>query len=98
MNPLHRALVVLVSGFLLVAPTSAGEPPARKHSNLDRLALVRLAAVHEDVQKLQAKRVALPPRPGLTDFRCIPHAHAEDSAHTGGTLPEMLADAKKVGV
>src|SRR5262245_49295226 len=26
------------------------------------------------------------------------HAHAEDSSHTGGTLPEMLADAKKAGV
>jgi hypothetical protein len=24
--------------------------------------------------------------------------HAEDSAHTGGTLPEMLADARKAGV
>jgi hypothetical protein len=36
--------------------------------------------------------------PGLNDYRCILHAHAEDSAHTGGTLPEMLADAKKAGV
>src|SRR5437879_3136957 len=26
------------------------------------------------------------------------HAHAEDSDHTGGTLPEMLADAKKAGI
>src|SRR5262249_27555659 len=40
----------------------------------------------------------VPPRPGITDFRCILHAHAEDSDHTGGTLPEMLADAKKAGV
>ena len=38
------------------------------------------------------------PVPGLNDYRAILHAHAEDSAHTGGTRPEMLADAKKVGV
>ena len=40
----------------------------------------------------------IPPLPGLNDYRAILHAHAEDSAHTGGTRPEMLADAKKVGV
>ena len=36
--------------------------------------------------------------PGLTDYRAILHAHAEDSAHTGGTRPEMLAEAKREGV
>jgi hypothetical protein len=65
---------------------------------VERLALARLAAVHADVQKLQAQRVRIPPLPGLNDYRCILHAHAEDSSHTGGTLPEMLADAKKAGV
>src|SRR5262249_53651882 len=39
-----------------------------------------------------------PPLRGLNDYRCILHAHAEDSDHTGGTLPEMLADAKKANV
>ena len=38
------------------------------------------------------------PSPVFNDYRAILHAHAEDSAHTGGTRPEMLADAKKVGV
>ena len=41
---------------------------------------------------------AVPPRPGFTDYRCILHAHAEDSTHTGGTLKDMLAEAKKAGV
>src|SRR5205085_1843901 len=77
---------------------TAAEPPRRKYTNLERLAPDRLAAVHADVRKLQARRVRIPPLPGLNDYRCILHAHAEDSAHTGGTLPEMLADAKKAGV
>jgi len=34
----------------------------------------------------------------LNDYRTILHAHAEDSAHTGGTRTEMLADAKRAGV
>lgn len=91
-------LVSLIATALLLVPASAAEPLPRKHSNLARLALERLAATHADVLKLQAQRRALPPLPGLTDFRCIFHAHAEDSTHTGGTLPEMLADAKKAGV
>ena len=35
---------------------------------------------------------------GLTDYRAILHAHAEDSTHTGGTRPELLAAAKQTGV
>jgi hypothetical protein len=84
--------------LVFVSAGTAGEAPPRKHTNVERLALARLAAVHADVRKLQAKRVTVPPLPGLNDYRCILHAHAEDSAHTGGTLPELLADAKKAGV
>jgi hypothetical protein len=83
---------------MFVPGATAGEPPPRKYTNVQRLALARLAAVHDDVQKLQRRRVRLPPLPGLNDYRCILHAHAEDSTHTGGTLPEMLADARKAGV
>lgn len=85
----------------IVPPTHAAEsnqPPARKYTNVERLALPRLQAVHEDVLKLRAQRKALDPLPGLNDYRCILHAHAEDSTHTGGTLPEMLADAKRAGI
>jgi len=82
----------------LATAAAASEPPPAKYSNIERLALPQLAAVHEDVQKLSAQRVAIPPLPGLNDYRCILHAHAEDSTHTGGTLLEMLSDAKQAGV
>jgi hypothetical protein len=89
--------VPVLAGCLAVGPAGA-DPPPRTHLNVERLALDRLAAAHADVEKLKARRVVVPPRPGLTDFRCILHAHAEDSTHTGGTLTEMLADARKAGV
>lgn len=86
-------------GVFLVASAGGAEPaPPRKHSNVERMTLSRLAAAHADVQRLRPLRRNLSPVPGLQDYRCILHAHAEDSAHTGGTLPEMLADAKKAGV
>jgi hypothetical protein len=90
--------LVLVAPLLFVVAATAGEPLRRNHTNIERLSLVRLAAVHADVQKLQAQRVRIPPLTALHDYRCILHAHADDSSHTGGTLPEMLADAKKAGV
>ncbi len=57
-----------------------------------------LQAADADAVRLQPQRQTLPPLPGLNDYKAILHAHAEDSAHTGGTRPEMLADAKKAGV
>jgi hypothetical protein len=91
-------LYCLLPLTLLPSAGTAGEPPPRKHTNVQRLSLARLAAVHEDVRKLGRRRVRIPPLPGLNDYRCILHAHAEDSSHTGGTLAEMLADAKKAGI
>jgi hypothetical protein len=82
----------------LVSAATASEPPQPKYTNAQRLSLVRLAAVHDDVQKLNAQRISVPLLPGLNDYRCILHAHAEDSTHTGGTLFEMLGDAKRAGV
>jgi hypothetical protein len=98
MNLTWRARAAPVAWLLAAVGGHAADAPARTHSNAERLALDRLAAVHTDVEKLKAQRVEVPPRAGLTDYRCILHAHAEDSAHTGGTLPEVLADAKKAGV
>jgi len=88
----------LLAGSLFAAAATTAEPLPRVHSNVERLSLERLAAVHADVEKLESQRIKIPPRPALNDYRCIMHAHAEDSDHTGGTLPEMLADAKKAGV
>src|SRR5947209_7020818 len=98
MRRLAGPLSLTVSVALFASAGAAAEPPARKHSNLERLAPERLATVHADVEKLGRLRAEIPPRPGLNDYRCILHAHAEDSDHTGGTLKEMLADAKKAGV
>jgi hypothetical protein len=90
--------LVLVSPFVFAAVAPADEPPRRPCTDVERLALVRLKAVHADVEKLQAGRARIPALPSLHEYRCILHAHAEDSAHTGGTFHEMLADARKAGV
>ncbi len=90
--------IAVAASLVCASAALSAEPPPRKHSNLERLKLERLAAVHADVEKLSRKRKSIPLRDGRMDYRCILHAHAEDSSHTGGTLPEMLADAKKAGV
>lgn len=96
---MKRFLLVTAILFLMGGSfVQAQEAPARKYSNVARLNLERLKATHDDVVRFQATRIVQPPVPGLTDYRCIMHAHAEDSTHTGGTLPEMLADAKKAGI
>ena len=100
--PLRIGVALALIALLNIDPdcfaAGANQLPLRKHSNIQRLALPRLKAVHDDVLKLKALRVTVAPQPGRNDYRCILHAHAEDSTHTGGTLPEMLADAKLVGV
>ena len=94
-----RFSTIAIFFLVVLAPSAlAGDPPPRKYTNAERLALERLKATHDDVEKLKRTRIELPPRPGLNDYRCILHAHADDSSHTGGTLPEMLADAKKAGI
>ena len=100
-----RQLIQTTLGIIpllcLVRPALAlegNQPPPRKYSNVERLALPRLQAVHEDVLKLRTQRCQIAPLPDRNDYRCILHAHAEDSDHTGGTLLEMLADAKQAGI
>ena len=86
---------------LLTIHASAGKPgesPGRKYTTLERMTTERLKAAHEDVARIQAARKPVEMRTGLTDYRAILHAHAEDSAHTGGTRPEMLEDAKRAKV
>ncbi len=98
MKPLLAHIASLLACSLFASAAVAADPPARKHSNVERLALERLAAVHTDVEKLNKQRSEIPLHTGLNDYRCILHAHAEDSDHTAGTVKEMLADAKKAGV
>ena len=93
-HPTFIAVLTLLSSSLL-AQTNA---PARKYSSLERMKTAHLQAAHADAVRLQQQRQTLPPLPGLHDYKAILHAHAEDSAHTGGTRPEMVADAKRAGV
>ncbi|MDR3638918.1 MAG: histidinol phosphatase [Isosphaeraceae bacterium] len=98
----RRSSVALAAGLWLVGAgvALAGDAPnARKtYSPVERMQPGRLKAAHEDAQRLQRARRDVPPLPGLHDYRAILHAHAEDSAHTGGTRAEMLADAQRAGV
>src|SRR5271163_4337669 len=97
MKTIAASFVAVWACSLLASATTAAEPLPRKYSNIERLSLEHLAAVHADVEKLKSQRIDIQPSQVLNDYRCIMHAHAEDSDHTGGTLPEMLADAKKAG-
>jgi len=95
-------LGLMVMGCLVfMQPGWAGEPGTslgRTRTSVERLLPERLKAAHEDVVGYQSKRVSLQALPGLNDYRASIHLHAEDSDHTGGTLPELLEDAKRGGV
>jgi len=95
-------LVVVTASLLVFLGTSWATPPGeslgRTRSSIERLEPQRLKAAHEDALRHAAARVALAPLPGLTDYRAAIHLHADDSDHTGGTRPEVLADAKRAGV
>lgn len=70
----------------------------RRFTSVERLRRERLRAVHEDRQRFAKARKPVVVTAGYQDLRAILHAHAEDSAHTGGTRPEMLAAARRAGV
>ena len=72
--------------------------PGRKYTSVERMSLDRLRSVHDSRARHQRSRRSVRLKTGLTDFRAILHAHAEDSSHTGGTRPEMLEAAKATGV
>ena len=90
-----RVLPLALLGGTLFAQTNT---PVRKYSSMERFRTVHLKAAHADAMRFQQLRQAIPSLPGLHDYKSILHAHADDSAHTGGTRPEMLADAKAAGV
>jgi hypothetical protein len=94
----NLARLFTLSALLFQAFACKAETPARLHSPAQRMETAHLQAVHEVVGRLHRARKAIPPIPGLHDYKAILHAHAEDSAHTGGTRPEMLADAERAGI
>ena len=83
--------IVALGGLIVAAgwptPSPADEPAPKRYSSIERMAPARLKAAHEDVARIQKSRRVSAPLPGLRDYRAILHAHAEDSAHTGGTRP-----------
>src|SRR5262245_54764620 len=99
---------VIVSIFSLVAsqffgghilnfqPSKLG--PGRKFTTIERLAPERLRRVKQDRLGYQQSRRQVSLSSGMEDYRAILHAHAEDSAHTGGSRPELLQAAKQTGV
>ena len=92
---------IAICTLLCALPAYTGKPgesPGRTLTSIERLEAEHLAAAHRDVLAIQAKRRDLPGIPGMNDYRAILHAHLGDSAHTGGTPEEALADAKLEGV
>ena len=87
-----------VLGLAAISLIARAEFPAGKLTSTERMKPAHLKAAHEDAQRLQQARKSLPALAGVHDYKSILHAHAEDSDHTGGTRPEMLADAKRAGV
>jgi hypothetical protein len=72
--------------------------PGRRYATLERLKPERLHAVQAGRLRYQRERKAVALQTSYQDFRAVLHAHAEDSNHTGGTRPELLAAAKQTGV
>ncbi|MFZ4793888.1 MAG: histidinol phosphatase [Blastocatellia bacterium] len=96
-----RALAIAVTLICSTLTAAAIPPklsPGRQYRTIERLAPERLKAVAAARDALRRLRRPVTLRHGLTDHRAILHAHAEDSAHTGGTRGELLAAAKRTGV
>src|SRR5690348_16953446 len=55
--------------LMLTTVDADGQPPQHKHTNIESLSLARLAAVHDDVQKLSALRRNIPLLPEPHNFR-----------------------------
>ncbi len=96
---LHRLFCIVVGCLLGPHPMVAQTPqPARKYTTVERLQPARLQAVKADRERYQRERKSVNVIKQLKDLRAIMHVHAEDSAHTGGTRPELLAACKRTGV
>jgi len=95
---------ILLAGCLLAGnagdtgQTKPAPGPGRKYSSVERMQIERLRSVHQDRLRIASERHPVALRTGVMDYRAILHAHAEDSSHTGGTRPELLAAARLADV
>jgi hypothetical protein len=101
---MNRTLSISLTAFWAFACSHtfllSAEPPAGSEvrKSTERMKPERLAKTTADAKAIQAQRRTRPLPEGWTDVRTVFHAHAEDSEHTGGTRPEMTAEARKAGV
>lgn len=97
--PYRILLAVFVVAISIASSTYVvAQTPARKYTTVERLQSERLRAVQQDRLRHQQQRQSLRVIKNYNDYRAIMHVHAEDSAHTGGTRPELLAACKRTGV
>src|SRR5262249_35081075 len=93
--------VPILAAVLLVSAASwAADKPngSLALTAVQRLERQHLKAAHEARPRFQAERQTLPNVGPYEDFRAVIHVHAEDSDHTKGTRPQVLAAAQKTGV
>jgi acetyl esterase/lipase len=94
---IYKTAAVL-TWLIVIGGVSAAERPGRKWSTVERLEEKHLEAVHSARLEWAKERNPQPGTGVYHDYRAVIHIHAEDSKHTGGTRPEVLAAAKKTGV
>lgn len=99
---IHRiaasCLLALAFPWHSVTAGDPGRSLGRKLTTQQRMETKHLKAATDAVAAHQAARRPVVLQSGYQDYRSILHAHAEDSAHTGGTRVEMLEDAKRAAV
>ncbi|HST20732.1 MAG TPA: histidinol phosphatase [Blastocatellia bacterium] len=97
-----RFIAVLLMLAMACATHSLAQTPklgeGRKYTSVERMQIEHLRAVHQARLRYASAKRSVKLATGYADYRAILHAHAEDSSHTGGTRPELLAAAKRVGV
>lgn len=89
-----KTAILSLSFVLGLLPALVAEPL----TPLQRLEPEHLKAAHEARLQFARKRQTFPNLGVYEDFRAVLHVHAEDSDHTKGTRPDVLAAAKKTGV
>lgn len=90
--------LTLTTTSVAAGQTSAKLGPGRKYTSIERLKPEHLRAVHADRARFARERRPVRLKTGLNEYRAVLHAHAEDSTHTGGTRPQLLAAAIGAGV